>query len=123
MDVLQGLMQQLVTALAGTSGWIQSHLAAISTAIVTTLLVIFGEEINGFIKKQIRNYNFFRAHGSLRPAVRIWLWFTCHRRSLRRRQSIALFWQPLPAPHRDCRLRCDGHAGGTQEIHVIRRFL
>ena len=61
MDVLQGLMQQLVTALAGTSGWIHSNLAAISTAIVTTLLVIFGDEINGFIKKKIRNYNFSRA--------------------------------------------------------------
>ena len=64
MDVLQGLMQQLVTALAGTSGWIQSHLAAISTAIVTTLLVIFGDEINGFIKKKIRNYNFFARTGA-----------------------------------------------------------
>ena len=58
MEVIEGIFQQLVTALAGTSGWVQTHLSAISTAIVTTLLVIFGDEINGSIKKQIRNYNF-----------------------------------------------------------------
>jgi len=58
MEVIEEIFQQLVTALAGTSGWVQTHILAISTAIVTILLVIFGDEINGSIKKQIRNYNF-----------------------------------------------------------------
>ena len=55
MDVPQGFLQQLITALAGTTGWIQSHLSAISTAIVTTFLFVFGDEFNGFVKKKIRN--------------------------------------------------------------------
>ena len=59
MDVLQGFLQQLITALAGTTGWIQSHLSAISTAIVMRFLVVFGDEFNGFVKKKIRNFNFF----------------------------------------------------------------
>ena len=58
MDVLHTILQQLVAALAGTTGWIQAHLATISAAIVTTLLVIFGDEINGFVKRHIRQYNF-----------------------------------------------------------------
>ena len=58
MDVPQGFLQQLITALAGTTGWIQSHLSAISTAIVTTFLVVFGDEFNGFVKKKIRSSNF-----------------------------------------------------------------
>lgn len=57
MDVA-GFLQPVVNALSGTTGWLQSHLTTISTAIVTTLLVIFGDEINGFVKKQIRAYNF-----------------------------------------------------------------
>jgi hypothetical protein len=58
VDVLQEILQPPVTALAGTTGWIQAHLSVISTAIVTTLLVIFGDQINGFVKRRIRNYNF-----------------------------------------------------------------
>ncbi len=58
MEVLHTILQQLVMALSGTTGWIQAHMSAISTAIVTTLLVIFGDEINGFIKRHIRGYNF-----------------------------------------------------------------
>jgi hypothetical protein len=66
MDVLQGFLQQLNRT--GTTGWIQSHLSAISTAIVTTLLVVFGDEINGFVKKRIRSFNFV-----IRPAAFVML--------------------------------------------------
>jgi hypothetical protein len=58
MELLNSILQQLVAALAGTTSWIQAHMPTISTAVVTTLLVIFGNEINGFVKKQIRGYNF-----------------------------------------------------------------
>ncbi|HJP32240.1 MAG TPA: DUF3392 family protein [Candidatus Latescibacteria bacterium] len=64
MDVLQTILQQLAATLSGTTGWIQSHLSAICTAIVTTLLVIFGDEINGFIKDRIRGFNFFIRTGA-----------------------------------------------------------
>lgn len=43
---------------ANLSSWAHSHLTAISTAITTTLLVIFGDDINGFVKKRIRGLNF-----------------------------------------------------------------
>lgn len=57
MDI-QVILQPVVDALSGTTGWLQSHLRSISTAVVTTLLVIFGDEINGFVKRTIRQYNF-----------------------------------------------------------------
>lgn len=40
------------------STWAKGHLTAISTAITTTALVIFGDDINGFVKKRIRGLNF-----------------------------------------------------------------
>lgn len=64
MEFLSTLLQHVVSALSGTTGWIQAHMTTISTAIVTTLLVIFGDEINGFVKKHIRGYNFLVRTGA-----------------------------------------------------------
>ncbi len=47
-----------------TSTWAKGHLPGISTAITTTLLVIFGDDINGFVKKRIRHMNFLVRTGS-----------------------------------------------------------
>ena len=46
------------------SQWVQGHMSAISTALTTTLLVVFGDDINRFVKKRIRHHNFL-----LRTAV------------------------------------------------------
>ena len=40
------------------SQWVQGHISAISTALTTTLLVVFGDDINRFVKKRIRHHNF-----------------------------------------------------------------
>ena len=64
MEILQDVFQSAVTALSGAAGWVESHLSVISTAIVTTLLVIFGDEINGFVKRRIRAWNFVLRTGA-----------------------------------------------------------
>lgn len=51
---MEGIAQYLVTP----SAWVQAHLSTISAAITTTLLVIFGDDINRFVKNRIRGYHF-----------------------------------------------------------------
>lgn len=51
---MEGILQHL----AAPSSWTKAHLTTISTAITTTLLVLFGDDINRFVKNKIRGYNF-----------------------------------------------------------------
>lgn len=44
--------------LSFSSVWIRGHLSMISTAITATLLVIFGDNINRFVKARVRKYGF-----------------------------------------------------------------
>jgi len=41
------------------SEWIRPHLYPIAMAMVATLLVVFGGDINKWVRKTVRNYNFF----------------------------------------------------------------
>ena len=41
-----------------SSVWVRGHLSVISTAITATLLVIFGDNINRFVKVRIRRFGF-----------------------------------------------------------------
>lgn len=45
--------------LSGLSRAARDHLPAISMAMVATCLAVFGNDINGAIRKRIRNCNFF----------------------------------------------------------------
>ena len=58
MELIDTLWLHITTWSAGGSTWVRSHLSSISTAIVMTLLVIFGDDINKFVKGHIRQYNF-----------------------------------------------------------------
>lgn len=51
-------MEHVTQLLASANYWVGTHLSAISAAITTTLLVIFGDDINRFVKNRIRSYNF-----------------------------------------------------------------
>ncbi len=52
------MTEVLIENIAEVSMWARGHLTAISTAITTTLLVVFGDDINGIVKKRIRGLNF-----------------------------------------------------------------
>ncbi|MBT3344521.1 MAG: DUF3392 domain-containing protein [Gemmatimonadetes bacterium] len=52
------MSEVLIEYTAAVSTWSKGHLSAISTAITTTILVIYGDDINGFVKKRIRGLNF-----------------------------------------------------------------
>ncbi|RUO38509.1 DUF3392 domain-containing protein [Aliidiomarina shirensis] len=39
--------------------WMRGHLTYISVMIAATLLVIFGNDVNRAVKRQIRHYHFF----------------------------------------------------------------
>ena len=54
----------LIQYTAALSTWAKSHLTPISTAITTTLLVIYGDDINGLVKRRIRGLNFFVRTGA-----------------------------------------------------------
>ena len=41
-----------------SSVWARAHLSMISTALTATLLVIFGDDINRFVKVRVRKYGF-----------------------------------------------------------------
>ena len=45
-------MQQL-------SEWMRPHLQAIALAMIATLLVVFGNDINRWVRKHVRKYHFF----------------------------------------------------------------
>ena len=40
------------------SGWMRPYLAQIAMAIVATLLVVYGSEVNRFVKKRVQRYPF-----------------------------------------------------------------
>lgn len=50
--------------LPSVSPWITTHLSTICTVITTTLLVIFGDEINGFVKEQVQGRSFVLRMGA-----------------------------------------------------------
>jgi hypothetical protein len=58
MDFIDTLLQHLSSLSASGATWVHAHLSSISTAIVMTLLVIFGDDINKFVKGHIRQYSF-----------------------------------------------------------------
>jgi len=51
-------MEHVTQLLASANYWVGTHLSAISAAITTTLLVIFGDDINRFVKNRIKGYSF-----------------------------------------------------------------
>jgi len=51
-------MDSVNELLVVSSVWIRGHLSMISTAITATLLVVFGDDINRFVKVRIRKFGF-----------------------------------------------------------------
>ncbi|MFH1571717.1 MAG: DUF3392 domain-containing protein [Gemmatimonadota bacterium] len=51
-------MEYATQFLAAANTWVGAHLSAISAAVTTTLLVVFGDDINRFVKNRIRGHNF-----------------------------------------------------------------
>ncbi len=51
-------MDYIVTALHTLTGWVQPHLPTIALAVVATLLVIFGDDINRFVRDSVRQLPF-----------------------------------------------------------------
>ncbi len=41
------------------SEWIRPHLHPVALAMVATVLVVFGSELNRWVRKSVRKYNFF----------------------------------------------------------------
>ena len=41
------------------SEWIRPHLQPVAMAMVATILVVFGGEINRWVRKSVRKHNFF----------------------------------------------------------------
>jgi len=52
-------MEYLIDAVSTVSGWMRPYLSVIGLSMAATLLVIFGEDITGFLKKQIGSLKFF----------------------------------------------------------------
>ena len=57
-------MEDMLPHLAAPSAWVRAHMGTISSAITTTLLVIFGDDINRFVKRRIRGYHFILRTGA-----------------------------------------------------------
>ena len=41
------------------SHWLRPHLNAISLAMIATVLVVFGSDVNLWVRKHVRKYHFF----------------------------------------------------------------
>lgn len=52
-------MEYLIDAVSTVSGWMRPYLSEIGLSMAATLLVIFGEDITDFLKKQIGSLKFF----------------------------------------------------------------
>jgi len=51
-------MDLVSEVLVVSSVWVRGHLSMISTALTATLLVIFGDDINRFVKVRVRRFGF-----------------------------------------------------------------
>jgi hypothetical protein len=52
-------MDWVLNALAASGSWLRPHVADLALALVASLLVIAGGDINKWLKKQMSGFNFF----------------------------------------------------------------
>lgn len=55
---LSAIRDWVLGVLPSPHAWIAAHLPTICTVVTTTLLVIFGDDINGFVKSRVQGHGF-----------------------------------------------------------------
>jgi hypothetical protein len=55
LDLVTGFLSSIELQLRG---WALGHMSQITTALTASLLVIFGDDINGFVKDRVRHRHF-----------------------------------------------------------------